>query len=240
MIRATPALAGTRIVSPAPRQVWRDVIVSDPDTVVTQSPEWLDCLCATRGFVDASRLYVLPDGRRVVLPLVAREVAGVRLSEESMPYGWGYGGVIAEGGELTAADRCLVLSDLAGRRVVRSVLVNPLAGAGWAEVAPAGTVQAPYTSAVIDLEGGFDLVWSKRISGGRRATRCGRPSVSRWTSGASTGVAASTCSPSSTGGRSSDGQSSVASHYPWLASSRHAGTGPARSPPCRGPWGSHA
>ena len=164
MIRATPALAGTRIVSPAPRQVWRDVMASDPDTVVTQSPEWLDCLCSTRGFVDASRFYILPDGRRLVLPLVAREVAGVRLSEESMPYGWGYGGVIAEGGELTAADRGLVLSDLAGRRVVRSVLVpNPLAGAGWAEVAPAGTVQAPYTSAVIDLEGGFDLVWSKRF-----------------------------------------------------------------------------
>ncbi|HEY6422181.1 MAG TPA: GNAT family N-acetyltransferase [Pseudonocardiaceae bacterium] len=161
--------AAARIVSPAPRAAWRAAFTADPDALPTQTPEWLDCLCATRGYVDASRLYELPDGRRLVLPLAARRWAGVHVLEESWPHGWGYGGVLVEGGELSEADRRLVLDDLARRPVARSAVVpNPLTAASWSAVAPARTRRVPDRTQVIDLTGGFETVWSKRF---RKETR---------------------------------------------------------------------
>ena len=68
-----PACSWTvTITSPAPRTEWRRVLDGDPLAVATQTPEWLDCLCARTGRTDAGRLYELPGGRRGVLPLVAR------------------------------------------------------------------------------------------------------------------------------------------------------------------------
>ncbi len=164
--------AEVRVTSPAPRDVWARVYASDPNAVPTQSPEWLDCLCATRGRVDASRAYELPDGRTAVLPLAGRRWAGVRVAEESWPYGWVYGGALVEGGELTAADAQVVLSDLARRPVVRvGVVPMPLTGRAWSDAADAldrPVVRVPYLSQSLELDGGFDVVFSKRI---RRDTR---------------------------------------------------------------------
>jgi hypothetical protein len=158
-----------RIVSPAPRPVWQAAFAADPDAMPTQSPEWLDCLCANRGYVDASRLYELPGGRRLVLPLAARRWAGVRVVEEGWPHGWGYGGPLVDGDELTDADRRLVLADLARRPTLRSAVVpNPLATASWSASAPAQARRAPDRTQVIDLAGGFETVWSKRF---RKETR---------------------------------------------------------------------
>jgi hypothetical protein len=160
----TDALAGTRVVSPAPREVWRDTLAADASAVATQTPEWLDCLCETRGYVDASRLYELPGGRRLVVPLAARVWNGVRISEESWPYGWGYGGALVAGGALTAAEARLVLADLARRPVLRAAIVPlPLAGGVWDTAATGLRVRrVPYLSQVIDLDGGFAAVWTKR------------------------------------------------------------------------------
>ncbi|MFC5993592.1 GNAT family N-acetyltransferase [Pseudonocardia hispaniensis] len=152
-----------RITSPAPRAVWRTVFGRAPDAVATQAPEWMDAL-GTRGYRDASRLYELDDGRRLVLPLAARRVAGLTLTEESWPYGWGYGGLLAEGGGLTDADCRLVLDDLARRpAVLRAVVPMPLHGARWAAAAPGTVRRVPYTCQVVDLDGGFDTVWSTRF-----------------------------------------------------------------------------
>src|SRR5258705_10546778 len=109
-------------VNPAPRDVWRR-IGGGPNAVATQAPDWLDCLCEARGYVDASRLYELPDGRTIVLPLAAKVWGGVRIAEESWPYGWGYGGAVVAGGHLTATDARLVLTDLARRPVLRARVV---------------------------------------------------------------------------------------------------------------------
>ncbi len=159
-----PTRERARVVSPAPREVWRAVFAADPDAMPTQSPEWSDCLCADRGLVDASRLYELPGGRRLVLPLAGRRVAGVTVLEQGWPHGWGYGGLLVEGGELTDTERRIVLADLARRPVVRSgVVPNPLAAASWSEAAPARAVRAPDRTQVVDLSGGFDTVWSKRF-----------------------------------------------------------------------------
>jgi Acetyltransferase (GNAT) domain len=158
------ALTGVRIVSPAPREAWRAALAADPDAFATQTPEWLDCLCAARGYVDASRMYELPDGRRLVLPLVARRWAGAPVVEESMPYGWGYGGVLSDSGASTAEDCRMVLADLARRPVVRGAVVPlPVTAALWSGGAPPGVQRVPYLTQVIDLDGGFDTVWSKRF-----------------------------------------------------------------------------
>jgi hypothetical protein len=158
-----PALAATRIVSPAPRDVWQRILAADPNAVATQTPEWVDGLCSARGYVDASRLYELPDGRSLILPLAAKTCSGVRITEESWPYGWGYGGALVAGGHLTVPDVRLMLADLARRPIIRAAVVPmPLTGTVWAAAAPRATHRVRYLTQVVDLDGGFDTVWSKR------------------------------------------------------------------------------
>lgn len=60
------------VTTPAPRETWWEIIAEDPESVPTQSPEWVEALCRTGKYVDASRLYQVADGRRVLLPLVKR------------------------------------------------------------------------------------------------------------------------------------------------------------------------
>ncbi|GAA1856435.1 hypothetical protein GCM10009836_40800 [Pseudonocardia ailaonensis] len=157
--------APTSGATPVSRATWREVLAADPEAVASQAPEWVDAL-APRGYTDATRLYALPGGRRGVLPLVARRRLGVPVSEESWPYGWAYGGLLVEGGELTEADCRIVLSDLAQRpAVLRSVVPNPLQGKVWS--AAADSLGLPlqrvrYRSQVVDLEPGFDEIWEKR------------------------------------------------------------------------------
>jgi hypothetical protein len=159
-----------RVQSPAPRADWERIFSSDPDAVATQSPEWADCL-RTRGYSDASRLYELADGRRLILPLAARRL-GVRFTEESAPYGWGYGGLLTEGGGVSEHDTAAVMADLARRPVVRvAVTPMPLQAARWAAVAPPSAHRMPYTTRVLDLQDGFDAVWRGYRQTARRWTR---------------------------------------------------------------------
>ena len=53
-----------RVMSPAPRDVWHEVHAADSKALVTQRPDWLDCLCEIGGYEDASRFYETRDGRR--------------------------------------------------------------------------------------------------------------------------------------------------------------------------------
>src|ERR1700754_1674354 len=161
---SVPALNGVRITSPVPRDDWRTVLAADPDAGPTQLPDWLDGLCRARGSVDASKLYELPDGRRLVLPMAARAAAGVRFSEESLPYGWGYGGVLVEGGGLSADDCGVVLADLARRPGFRRAVVPaPGVGGVWQAAAPPNAVRVPHLTQVLDLDGGFSTVWESRF-----------------------------------------------------------------------------
>ncbi len=113
------------VVSPAPRAAWQAALLEDPDVLPTQHPAWVDALCSTGRFTDASRLYRTPAGRRLVLPAARRAPGGPVGSVASMPTHWGFGGLIAEGG-VRPADVRLVLADLAAQRVVRqSIRPNP-------------------------------------------------------------------------------------------------------------------
>jgi hypothetical protein len=160
---ALPQLSGVRVLSPAPRDAWRRALAADADAVATLTPEWMDGLSAARGYVDASRLYELPDGRTLVLPLAGRIWAGVRVAEESWPYGCGYGGVLSPGGRLTARDVAIVLADLARRPVIRAGLVPmPLTSPIWQAGASSSMRRVPYLTQILDLEGGFEVVWRRR------------------------------------------------------------------------------
>ena len=181
------------VLSPAPRDIWHEVLACDPDALAFQTPEWLDCICRFGPYEDASRLYELADGRRLVLPMVRRRNLPRPLtSEASLPPTWNPGGITAPGG-VRAEDLVAVLSDLADRRVLRTSLrPGPLDAGAWAMARPRDAAVIPRLAHVLDLDGGFERVWSERFKGTarthlRKAERAGL-TVERDTSGRLVGV----------------------------------------------------
>jgi Acetyltransferase (GNAT) domain len=174
-------------VSPAPREVWREVYNADPNALPYQAPEWVDLLCSLRRYEDASRLYELPGGRLAVLPMVRSRLIGVSAREASFPPAWGMGGLVASGG-LRGSDVVTAFTDLASHHVARiSLRPNPLTGPMWAAARPPHAVSVPRLAHVLDLEGGFAEVWRRRFTGSartavRKAERS-RLTVERDTSG---------------------------------------------------------
>jgi hypothetical protein len=169
-----------RVTSPAPRDVWRELYTLDAEAIPYQSPNWLDCICASGEFEDASRLYEMAGGRRLLLPLVRRHGLSQPIpTAASLPHGWGIGGLLSSS-TADAGDIAAVLVDLASLPYVRvSLRPNPRAGATWADAArSAHAVSIPRLAHVLDLEGGFDKVWKERFdkhtrSQVRKAERCG-------------------------------------------------------------------
>lgn len=157
------------IFSPAPRDAWEEVLRSDPLALETQSPAWADAMCAAGGFEDASRLYETADGRRLVLPLLRRSFAGGGVAfEASNPPHCGVGGLLAPGGAC-AEEIAAVFDDLAQRRVLsQSVYPNPLLASAWEAAASARATAIPHRAHLLDLEGGWEQVWSKRFQGSKR------------------------------------------------------------------------
>src|SRR5512139_2150397 len=153
------------VVSPAPRDVWHDLIQADPEALPYQSPAWLDAICAGGGYEDASRLYELPGGQQLILPMVRRRgLPAVLAWEASLPPGWGMGGLIARR-PLAQQDVEQVFGDLSGRLSLRlSIRPNPRTGAVWAAAQTAGIAALPRVAHVLDLEGGFEAVWTKRFT----------------------------------------------------------------------------
>ena len=167
---ASPSVpAPVSIVSPAPRDVWDRLIASDPNSLPTQTPRWLDAVCSAAGLEDASRMYQARDGRLLVLPLVRRRALGVPLVEASFPYGWGPGGLVAEGGLVLPSDVRMVFADLLYRRVpLVKLRPSPATATIWDEAAPPTTVRRPHMAQTLDLRDGFDQVWQTRFKGDTR------------------------------------------------------------------------
>lgn len=168
------------VTSPAPRRAWETVVHASTQALAFHTPAWLDCLCEVGGYADASRLYELRGGRWAILPLVRRRgLARTLAVEASLPYGWGFGGAVATGG-LTTEDATTILADLAGRMVLlTSLRPSPLVAPIWAAAAPSGLAAAPRLAHVLDLEGGFERVWSERFAARarRHARRAEREEV---------------------------------------------------------------
>jgi hypothetical protein len=176
--RSAAALVEASVISPASREVWDRLIASDPHALPSQTPHWLDAICSVTGMEDASRLYHTADGRQVVLPLVRRTAFGASLVEASLPYGWGPGGIVAEGG-LLAEDVRTVFADLAGRHVPRvTVRPGPAVAATWKKAVDTAVVRRPLMAQTLDVRAGFDEVWRARFKSDtrtrvRRAERSG-------------------------------------------------------------------
>ncbi|MCA1606050.1 MAG: GNAT family N-acetyltransferase, partial [Acidobacteria bacterium] len=168
------------VISPAPRQIWRELLEWDPAANIYQTPEWIDSICAVGGYVDISRLYVTSTGRQLLMPMVRRAgLPGVLSVEESLPSLWGTGGLVAAG-QVQAEDVAAVWADLAAERAAR-VQIRPenTNAKSW----NSGTslpkiIVNPEVKSVIDLNGGFSRVWKERFRGEartavRRAERMG-------------------------------------------------------------------
>ena len=158
------------VKSPAPRDEWQTLMKQDPEALPYQSPEWFDCILENGNYDDASRLYELENGRKLLMPLVRRKgVSSLVGFEASPPSGWGMGGLIAAT-PVQPSDVQLVMTDLSKRSntISTSIRPNPRAGQVWEEGRLAGVTAVPRLAHVIDLEGGFDHVWMNRI---KRKTR---------------------------------------------------------------------
>lgn len=153
------------VTTPAPRDIWSQVAASDPTALVSSTPAWLDCICASNGYEDASRLYETADGRTLVLPLVRRpRLPGALTIQASLPDGWGVGGLIGDRA-VRRDDVAAVFADLARVPALStSIRPSPLVDGLWASARPPEFAAHPRITHVLDLEGGFATVWSKRLT----------------------------------------------------------------------------
>jgi lipid II:glycine glycyltransferase (peptidoglycan interpeptide bridge formation enzyme) len=141
----------------------------DSLALVSQSPEWLRVICAAAHCTDASRYYELPDGQRMVLPLV--RLPGPLMRFASPPAAWGFGGLISAR-PLRPSDVAAVFDDLKRLRAAQiTVRPNPLDAGVWQAGAPAFAIVIPRCAHVIDLEGGYEKV-AKRFD--RNVRSCPR------------------------------------------------------------------
>lgn len=153
-----------RVTSPAPRDVWCELLASDPDAVIYQTPEWLDCVCQATGWKDVSRLYETGADRQVVLPMVQAPRLPPRMATRaSLPANWGYADIIASPGDRIANVR-MVAADLAADSCLRtSVKPGPASRNPWEASVRNSAVHITHTVHTLDLTGGFSEVWGKRF-----------------------------------------------------------------------------
>jgi CelD/BcsL family acetyltransferase involved in cellulose biosynthesis len=158
-----------QVTCPAPRAVWHEISQTDPLALVQQTPDWVEAICATGGYVDASRLYETSDGQQMILPMVRTQGLSRALSfEASFPAAWGYGGLLARQ-PLRPEHINLIFTELQARASLRtSIRPNPLNGVVWAAGWRPGVVKLPRVAHVLDLTGGFETVWAKRFDGKTR------------------------------------------------------------------------
>lgn len=150
------------VTSPAPRALWQRLVDADRQALVSQTPAWIDAICANGHYCDASRLYEMADGRQIILPLV-RETGRPALlaTEASFPPAWGMGGIISSS-PVNQADMATIFADLQQRAVLRTIIrPNPLTNELWAAAAPANVTKLPRVAHVVDLSQGFDHLWTK-------------------------------------------------------------------------------
>jgi hypothetical protein len=173
MHMAEPGATTVRMTTPAPRETWQQLVAATASAVPSQTPAWLDAVCAHGPWEDASRLYETVDGRVLVLPMVRRRRLPHGLAgEHSMPSTWGTGGLLSAD-PVRPEDVAAVVADLCASRALRTTVrpdfrQTPL----WAPLArAAGAQEFPVVHHVLDLDRHFDQVWAGFSSSARRAVR---------------------------------------------------------------------
>lgn len=137
---------------------------SDPGATALQTPEYFAAVREVTGGDDASTLYELEDGRRIVLPLIRRRSVPGTCVLADYPGGMGHGSALASGG-LRCSDVRTLIEDLRGRGAL-SIRI----GGGhhtldqWsAGLAAAGAVEVPRSVHVIDLAHGWEAHLRDRV-----------------------------------------------------------------------------
>jgi hypothetical protein len=152
-------------VAPGPSaEVWESVHRSDPDAMPTQSPAWAGAICRSGGYRDRSRLYTFADGTRAVLPLFARGGVPTALQIlRSPPPAWGFGGIVSTRALMPIEIRAILQDSARLPGVAIQIRPNPLHDRAWRTAMPEGWVPLERNAHVLDLDGGFEAVWSRRF-----------------------------------------------------------------------------
>jgi hypothetical protein len=168
----SPALL--HVTSPAPRGAWERILEQTTDSLVTQTPAWLDCIRSASRHEDASRLYEFGDGSAAVVPLARPSWLPHRWGGlESWPFDWGIGGPVTTP-DFGASHARRVIEDLARQPAVRTgIRLNPFSAHLWSGAAAPEFHAIPQPTFVLDLpEAGFGQVWTSSFRGSvRRAVR---------------------------------------------------------------------
>ncbi len=162
-----------RVTSPAPRDLWRQLVAANPSTLPSQTPEWTDAICALGAYDDASRLYERRDGSVMVLPMVGHHLPlNDARTEHSMAPTWGTGGLLVEGGLPGVDDVRAVFADLTGDGALRTTIRPDFEQAPvWAAARPVGAIPLPAVHHVLDLDDGFDALHGRFNKMARKAIR---------------------------------------------------------------------
>ena len=156
-----------RLTTPAPRDVWQQLMQSDSDALPYQSPEWFDCILHIGNYKDASRLYEMPDGRFLLMPLVRHPYLPIQFSP---PHGWGMGGLLSSS-EIYPEDITAIFEDLRQNALVRtSIRPNPRQGDLWEAGRPDWVTAVPRYAHIIELSENFDDIWMGKMSKKMRKT----------------------------------------------------------------------
>lgn len=156
--------------APAEAAVWDALYDLDPAAMPTQSRVWARAVEEISGSRVIGRHYRFSDGLEAVLPLFRRSIFPLPATVlNSPPPAWGFGGVLTSSAA-TPRHLSAILDDCAqlpGAAI--SIRPNPLHGPDWMQSGQAnGWAGEPRNAHVLDLDGGFEAVWSSRFSGTAR------------------------------------------------------------------------
>ncbi|MFD5812810.1 GNAT family N-acetyltransferase [Streptomyces sp. NPDC127038] len=172
--RTSSILDGLRVTTPAPRDAWQRLADESDEALITQTPDWLDCICATDSYDDASRFYEFGDSGGLVVPLARRRGWPARLvAQDAWPSEWGIGAPVAAEAPAPRLARAVFedLARLPSNRV--SVRFGPNADPVWQSAVPSAFTTLPHTTYILDLGGGFGDVWGQFRGSVRTAVRKG-------------------------------------------------------------------
>ena len=166
------------------RPAWEDLVAHDEGIALSKTPEWTDCICSSGSFSDATLLFRGEDGRQLILPRLRKTGIFSFLGLfESPPPGWGLGadasGFFGAGGLASASQTRALIQDIPRLPGLRTrVMVGGEDAAVWGSVVPGTTYSTALATQVLDLRGGFSMVWSERFtskvrSNARKAERRG-------------------------------------------------------------------
>lgn len=168
----------------AARLAWEELVSQDPSIALSKAPQWIDCICDTDHFADATLLFRGEDGRRLILPRVRKTGVPSWLGLfSSPPRHWNLGadasGFVGEGGPASPEEASALIQEMCRQPGLRTrIVVGGDDARVWASATPSSIYSIARTAHVLDLCDGFSTVWSKRFtskvrSNSRKAERRG-------------------------------------------------------------------